>query len=738
MMRYLKSTQKVALCAGIFSLAIIGSYITSVLAQKDPAKTYTGVPSGTVKTTTTSSSPVLIKSTKEDIRLDEFEAAYHRMNDRNPYNTTLDSLKDFLTIYSDYRLKLLEAKELKIDEDPKIQKEIEGYRAMLAGPFVIDKEVTEPNVHRIWEHRQWEVNVAHFLAGIKNANDPADTLRAYKKAMKALARMNDGEAIGYIVMSDKDVEYLDNPQKATEKQRMRQSKKLLDSASLWEGSDDKQSAKMGGELGYFTGGMTVRPFEEAVYSLKVGEYTKVPVRTRYGYHIIQLIDKHPRLGGLKVHHILVSMGKTIMGKDTMRYYHDIDSLYQAIKAGAKFEDVARVSSDDKFSADKGGDLDHIDREARRTEKPFDEAAYALKDGEMSGIIRTSKGYHIIRRDGSFPPLSYDQEKDGLKKVYKQYYFTDDRAQKLAEVKKQNSAKIFLPTLNIFMSRIDSTRTSLDTGWSKKFTLGERNLTIYEIGGNKWTIGAFLDSLGSQTGLSLSRNSITEQINKYLDDAAISIMAHDVSTRYPEFEKIMDDYKNGIMLFELENKRIWAKVVPDSAKERAYYDEHKARFMWPERIDVSEIYVYNDSQAKALYKQVINGENFDTLAKKYTERPGFKEKAGHWGLLTKDENEMSKKAFSFTVDDVKEPTNFQSGYSIIKLNRRVPITQKTYDEAKQEVASQYQDELSSELRLEWVNELRKKYKRQINTKVIEEAWKAHQLSANSSSGETKKM
>ena len=125
------------------------------------------------------------------------------MNDKDPYGSTLDSLKDFLTIYSDYRLKLLEAKELKIDQDPKIQKEIEGYRAMLAGPFVVDKEITEPNVHRVWEHRQWEVNVAHFLAAVKNPNNPADTLRAYKKAMEALRRMNDGESSGLVVLGDK-------------------------------------------------------------------------------------------------------------------------------------------------------------------------------------------------------------------------------------------------------------------------------------------------------------------------------------------------------------------------------------------------------------------------------------------------------------------------------------------------------------------------------------------------------
>jgi parvulin-like peptidyl-prolyl isomerase len=179
-----------------------------------------------------------------------------------------------------------------------------------------------------------------------------------------------------------------------------------------------------------------------------------------------------------------------------------------------------------------------------------------------------------------------------------------------------------------------------------------------------------------------------------------------------------------MLFELENRRVWGKVKPDSVAEVKFYNEHKARFMWPERIDVSEIYVMSDSLAKALYKRIINGENFDTLAAHYTERPGYKQKAGHWGLMTKGENEMSTKAFAVGVDNVSQPMEFQSGFSVVKINRRVPISQKTYEEARQEVASQYQDELSNDLRLKWVQELRKQYKLQINMPVIEKAYSEH--------------
>src|ERR1035437_1679539 len=113
----------------------------------------------------------------------------------------------------------------------------------------------------------------------------------------------------------------------------------------YEGSDDKSTAKVGGDLGFFTGSMTVRPFEDALFSLQPGEYTKIPVRTRYGYHVIQLYEKVAHTGGGHVKHILVSMPQGPGDLDTMIYYRKADSLLQKIRAGASFEDVARESSD---------------------------------------------------------------------------------------------------------------------------------------------------------------------------------------------------------------------------------------------------------------------------------------------------------------------------------------------------------------------------------------------------------
>lgn len=672
---------------------------------------------------TGAASPTVIRSTKEAITLSEFESAYRRMNDKDPYRSGFDSLKDFLNLYSDYRLKLLEAKEMGLDKDPKIISEIDGYKKMLAGPFFLDKELTEPAIKKMYERRQTEVGASHYLASIKNPNDPADTLKAYKRALEAIRRMQSGIDISIVAMGEEYFNYLVDSKEYVENARAKKPNAPADT-TLWPRSDDPQTWQKGGDLGFFTAGMTVRSFEDAVYGLNVGEYTKTPVRTRFGYHVIKLTAKQKRVGGVTLHHILVAMSKDMKGTDTIKFYAKADSILNVLRAGGDFEKIAQESSDDRFSSSKGGDMGHINREDRRAEPSFDLAAYALKDGELSPIVRTTFGYHIIRRDGSIPTKTYEEEKDFLKKTYKNYFYNEEKARKMYDLRTQYNAKVDTSTLNIFMSRVDSSRTSLDSQWAAKFTVGEKALTLYTINSSKRTIAAFIDSLNAQPGYPLARNSIIDLISKTLDDEALALAASTVETKYPEFGKIMEDYKNGIMLFELENQKVWSKVAPDSLKERAYYQDNKARYMWPERVDVSEIYLFSDSLASVVYKQIVNGANFDSLAAIHTERPGFKSKSGKWGLLQKDENDIAKKVFSFPVDDIKPPFEFQSGYSIVRINRRIPITQKSYEEAKQEVASQYQDDLSSELRVKWVQELRKKYKRELNVSALETEWKKH--------------
>ncbi|HWF45028.1 MAG TPA: peptidylprolyl isomerase [Candidatus Kapabacteria bacterium] len=705
-----------SVCAGIALVAVLALAAPTAHAQKK-AKPAAKKSSNTEKSALASSDkgPWLIKWKGGIVSLPEFEAAYARMNGRAAYATTLDSLKDFLGVYADYRLKLEEASEEGLDQDPKVLQEIAGYRKMLAGPYIIEKEVTDPSIRSLYARRQYDVHAAHFLAYVRDWNKPADTLKAYQKAMRAIQMLEAGYPLSYIALSPTQRSLL-----VDHDERVLHGNTTLDTSKMenWEGSDDKATAKNGGDLGFFTAGMTVRQFEDAAYSLEPGQYTKTPVRTRFGYHVIYLYEKTPHTGGVHVEHILISMPKA-GGVDTLPYYRRADSLLTLIRKGASFEGLAREASDDKMSAEHGGDIDTINREERRAEPAFDHAAFNLKDGEISGIVRTSLGYHIIKRLNGVRAKTFDESKEQLKQFYKRYFYDDDKDHYLASLRKQLNLKVDSSSIDYVMAHIDSSRTSADTNWSKK--IADRSRPVFRMGDINWTVGSLVDTLNAQPGSPLARNAIKDVIGKNIDDAALTFEGRDMVTKYPEFEKIMDDYKNGIILFDLENKRVWSKVVPDSASERKYYEDHKAKYFWPERVDISEIFVTSDSISKQLYKRIMAGENFDTLAKKYTERPGFKQKAGHWGVLQRDENELATRAFDFIVDEVKEPFAFQGGFSIVRLNRRDPIHPKSFEEARQEVASQFQDDRAAELRTQWVEELRTKYGRQINEPVVVDSW-----------------
>ncbi|HET6512626.1 MAG TPA: peptidylprolyl isomerase [Candidatus Kapabacteria bacterium] len=706
------------------AVAVVGSVTVasldaqSVKGSKKTAKTEPKSATVTGK----SSGGVVLKTSFGDVPVSEFEAAFRRMNAKDPYATTKDSLLEFLDVYTDYRLKLQDAKESGLFDDPKVKTEIAGYREMLAGPFILEKELVDPIVASIYEKRKYEIEASHFLAKMANPNDPADTLKAYNKAMRALKMLNDNMPMSLVVMNSSNNAILANgDREVLDREKQIDPKKYTD-GETWEGTDDKGTQNNGGKLGYFTGGMTVRAFEDAAFSLAPGSYTQAPVRSKFGYHLIQVYDRIPRVGGVKVSHILIKVSK--MAEDTSREYAKADSLYKLLLAGADFAKLAKENTDDPDTKERGGDMDYINREDRRTPPEFDMTAYRMKDGELSPPIRTAAGYHIIRRNGTVPLPSFEAERDKLKQLYKRYYFEDDKKEFVQGLQKKYNLKVDTSTFSYFLGRIDTTRTSLDSTWDARITAQDRERVIFSIKDEKFTLGALVDSLNADEGAPLARIPLLDNITKTTYQHALRIGARDLLPKHPDFETMMQDYQNGIILFELENQRVWSKAVPDSAGVRKYYDQNKSKFLFPERVDVSEIFVLSDSLAKQLYKRIMAGENFDSLAKKYTERPGFKDKAGRWGLLQKDENEISKRAFTFVAEEIKEPFRFQAGYSIVRMNKRVPATQKTFDEARQEVGSQYQEAKSQELRKAWVEGLRRKYNRQVNKDILLANWKKH--------------
>jgi len=184
---------------------------------------------------------------------------------------------------------------------------------------------------------------------------------------------------------------------------------------------------------------------------------------------------------------------------------------------------------------------------------------------------------------------------------------------------------------------------------------------------------------------------------------------------------MKDYEEGVLLYKIEQAEVWNKLAVTDSALHAYFDKNRDTFRFPDRVDISEIYVTSDSAAKAIYQRLKAGENFDTLAAHYSVRSDEKVKRGHWGLLAEAENELAAKGFKMEVGAISEPFPYQGGYSIIKVNAKEKARPKTFEEAGPELSNKFQDYESKRLEREWIESLKKKFPVEVHESVLEKAF-----------------
>lgn len=159
-------------------------------------------------------------------------------------------------------------------------------------------------------------------------------------------------------------------------------------------SDDNQTFMRGGYLGTFTRGQMEPAFETAAFALAENQISGI-VETRYGFHIVRRVP----IGTIRVAHILFRFAGTEGFDSSMRtedqaLQRAMDALFRARK-GEEFTALALEYSDDEATAKKGGSLPRIDR--GQTVPEFEEVAFSLAPGQVSDIVKTHFGFHIIRR-----------------------------------------------------------------------------------------------------------------------------------------------------------------------------------------------------------------------------------------------------------------------------------------------------------------------------------------------------
>ena len=627
---------------------------------------------------------VLAKFGDNKIKMGEFEKAYAKNAGGYEIAKTdsIEKLKNFLDLYINFKMKLRDAFVRNYNNDPALMAELTDYKRKVGVSYFLEKEIVEPGVKSLYDKRKWELRVSHLMI----RPDSTGPEGARKFAQTILDSIKQGASF-----EDMTKKY----------------------------SQDNFSKNLGGDIFYITAGLLPVEFEDACYETPVGQVFPDVVETRFGAHIIKVTDKRERIPQIKASHILVDFKNDAGLMDTIAAKQRIDSVKARLNAGESFDSLAREYSEDPGSKNNGGDLGFFER--RMMVKEFDETAFNLKVGEVSDVIRTQFGYHIIKVTDKkeYPP--YSEERENLKKIFQQTRYQAIYDSVINHLRDKYKYQLNTETLNSVVQNSDSSLFAPNQPVLEKV----RVKVLFSYAGKTVSVEDFLkraEEIKDFQGKMINRELLTKAEAKVSGDYLLEEEALNLEKTDGEFASLMEDYKNGIFIFKLQEDEVWSKIQLDSAKVFEHYKVTKDEHVWPDRVSFAEIYSRKDSLINHYRDLLKQGADFDTLAAKYTERAGYKEKRGVYPLAAVSTSKLYEEANKIQKPgDYSEVLVNAGGFSILKLVSKEPSRPKTFDEARAEVSGSLQEIESKRLEQTYLESLKKRYAPVVFYEELEKAF-----------------
>lgn len=526
----------------------------------------------------------------EKIYMYEYEKQFLKSNPNidSARSKTLQDRKEFLDLLIKFRLKVKDARERGLLASSDIQNDINEYKKNFLSAFLIDKKIVEPHIKDLYDMKKFEVRASHILINLPQTANPEDSIKAYQKANDAAKELNDG--VDFVTVAKKY-------------------------------SDDFTVQQNNGDLYYFTAGMTVPEFENEVYSLKVGGHSKKPVRTMYGLHLVKLTDKRPRFESIRASHILLQETKDSLGNivDSIGNYNKAKSILERIKNGEDFAKLATEFSQDPGSGPKGGDLGFFDR--RRMVQPFDSAAFLLKPGQVSGLVRTPFGWHIIKLTDVKEYQAFEKQKDNLKQDYKKgKAFKDEYVKFIEKSKKSLDFQMSGDAFSFMKSKFDSTRTIGSYNFDSLFSASDRAKTIATFKDGIIKVEDIINYYNRNRDLANSF-ATNENITKLLEGACElpllnAIAIKDKIEKDADYIELLTEYENGLLSFKIDQEELWSKIKITGEDMLRYYDANKAKYQYTEN---NEIKVRAFDDVKAEISNTLQQDKFKELENEYVEK-----------------------------------------------------------------------------------------------------------------------
>ena len=607
------------------------------------------------------------------------------------YDTKTD-LENYLQMYINFRLKLEAAKDAGYDTIKLLQNEFENYRLQFAKPYLQDQELAEELYKEAYDHMLYNIGARHILFAVDKYAKPADTQAAYEKSLEVRQKLMEGADFCDMVI-----------QYSSEYRRPQGN--LLPVKTGYEG-----------RLPYITALSMVYPFEKALYGLKVGEIS-MPVRTRYGYHLIQMMEKRPALGRVRFKHI---MAMSIPGDTAQRALAKINAMYDSLQAGAGFSRLARQYSDDRSSAPRGGEvaLNKLDRMFPEVI----EQLFPLKEGEYSKPFRSRAGWHIVQLEEKTGVEPYEDARASIV-----YTFDNDQERGMIPVAAKQKELLAQTNWKVNQNVWKEVLKSLpDTVFGDKLPkdsmdnpkLFGKTLLVYE-GKNVavWQFMKLAKQLTRRDVVLDPRAWAEVMLKNFLGSQAIIHELSILEKKYPDFAAMMQEYREGIYLFDISNRTVWGKAADDTVGLQHYYDTHKSKYFSPAKA-VATVFEYN--VAKIDTKEVRK-----LMQKAYKENWTFQKLKTEASKLFRP-NDFRVDSMQYLqgknkfVDKVEWKPGLSSDLlsgtdskAFVWIHEVIEPRQYTLDDVRGTVITDYQGKLEKE----WIKKLKETYKVTINQDVF---------------------
>ncbi|GAA4011705.1 hypothetical protein GCM10022408_25220 [Hymenobacter fastidiosus] len=524
-----------------------GPLAVALLAGCQTTKSLTSAPQPVVETLGTTAVPAA-----------EFAYVYRKNNSTAPEYGTKASVGEYLDLYTNFKLKVLEAEQRGLDTTRAFRQELEGYKQQLAQPYLTEKSVTDQLVREAYDRMGQEVNASHVLIRITPDADPKDTLVAYQKIVALRQRVTGGEDFGKVAS---------------------------------ETSEDPSARENGGKLGYFTAMQMVYPFESAAYKTKVGEVSQ-PVRTRFGYHLIKVNDMRQAQGEIKVAHLMIRATPGMPKADSVTAKKKIDELYARLKRQENWEKLVAQFSEDAGSAANGGELPPFG--TGRMIPSFEESAFRLQNpGDLAAPVSTPYGWHIIKLIEKQPVAKFEDMEPSLKsKVSKDSRSELNRSAFLKRIRTENSFTENKASKDYVFTKADTALvngrfryTALPAPAKAGKTTGDNSL-LFTIKDKPYLVKDFLtyaqQNQKARPG-SEPRYTMQQLYDQYVDQQLTEYEKANLETKYEDYRMLVKEYRDGILLFQLMDEKVWSKAIEDTVGLQKFFTENQSKYQWGPRV-----------------------------------------------------------------------------------------------------------------------------------------------------------